>query len=110
VSEDEDSLGGSLLDVSIYSPYFKVPEDAPITGLNNVTGVLVRFDDGIFANNEATVNFIAESCQEHEKAGGAIWSLHLRLEALAATIGSVPTHLSFDYLAPSAWVSIGAMA
>jgi hypothetical protein len=70
----------------------------------------VRFDDGIFSNNEAIINFIAEYCQEHEKAGGAIRSLHLRLEALAATFRSVPTHLPFDYLALSAWATIGAMA
>jgi hypothetical protein len=109
-SEEEDSVGGSLLDVSVYSPYFKVPEDAPIADLDKVTGVLARLDDGIFSNNEAIVNLIAEYRQEHGKAGGAIRSLHLRLEALASTVGSVPTHLSFDYLAPSAWATIGAMA
>jgi hypothetical protein len=109
-SEDEASLVSSLLDISIYSPYFKAADDAPITDLNNVTGVLVHFDDGIFSNNEAIVNSITEYRQEHGKAGGAIRSLLLRLEALAATVGSVPTHLSFDYLAPSAWASIGAMA
>jgi hypothetical protein len=42
------------------------------------------------------VNFIAKYRQEHEKAGGAIRPQHLRLEALATTIGSVPMHLSFD--------------
>jgi hypothetical protein len=29
---------------------------------------------------------------------------------LSATIGKVPTHLTFDYVAPSVWASIGAMA
>jgi hypothetical protein len=32
------------------------------------------------------------------------------LEALSATLGKVLTHLAFDYVAPSAWASIGAMA
>jgi hypothetical protein len=33
-----------------------------------------------------------------------------RIEALTASVGTVPTRLAFDYLAPSAWASIGAMA
>jgi hypothetical protein len=79
------------LDVSVYSPFFKAAEDATITDLNNVTGVLIRFDDGIFSNNEAIVNCIAEYCQEYGKAGGAIWYLHLRLETLAATVEDLIT-------------------
>jgi hypothetical protein len=32
------------------------------------------------------------------------------LEALSATVGKAPTHLAFNYVVPSAWASIGAMA
>jgi hypothetical protein len=109
-SKDEESLGGSLLDASVYSPFFKASNDAPVSDLSSVNDTLIRFDDGIFTNNKAIVHLISEYRQEHGKAGGAIWSLHLRLEALFATVGSVPTHLSFDYLAPSVWASIGVMA
>jgi hypothetical protein len=34
----------------------------------------------------------------------------LRIEALTASLGSIPIRLAFDYLAPSAWASIGAIA
>jgi hypothetical protein len=72
---------------------------------------LARLDEGIHINNEALVkNFIGECRNEHGKAGNAIRSLHLRLEALSSTVGTVPKHLAFDYLAPSTWASIGAMA
>jgi hypothetical protein len=108
--EEEDSLVASFLDVGIYTPFFKQDEDSPITELSHVTGILARLDEGVHINNEAIVNFIAEYRNEHGKAGNAIRSLHLRLEALAATVGTVPKHLAFDYLAPSTWASIGAMA
>jgi hypothetical protein len=34
----------------------------------------------------------------------------LCLEALTTSVGTVPTRLAFDYLAPSAWASIGTIA
>lgn len=111
--DDDESPVLSLLDVSVYSPFFKNNEDdegVPITNLSQVRGVLASLDQGINSNNDALLNFVSEYRQEHGKAGGAICSLHLRLEALSATLGKVPTHLAFDYVAPSAWASIGAMA
>jgi hypothetical protein len=54
---------------------------------------------------------LANDCLEHAKAGDAITALWLRrLEALSATIGVCPTQPAYDYLAPSALGSIGAMA
>jgi hypothetical protein len=108
--DDESSLVASFLDVGIYTPFFKDDEeDSPITNISHVTGILARLDDGVHINNAAIVNFIAEYQQEHTKAGSAIGSLHIRLEVLATTVGTVPKHLAFDYLAPSMWASIGAM-
>jgi hypothetical protein len=47
---------------------------------------------------------------EHGKAGEALRAIWFRIEALTASVGTVPTRLAFDYLAPLAWASIGAMA
>ena len=110
LEDEDDSPMVALLDVSLYSPFFKADEEAPITEISHVTGVLARLDDGIHANNSGLLSFMTEYRQEHGKAGSAIRSLHLRLEALTSTVGSVPSHLAFDYLAPSTWASIGAMA
>jgi hypothetical protein len=107
--EEEDSLAASFLDVGIYTPFFKEDKESPITELSHVTGILARLDEGVHINNEALVNFITEYRNEHGKVGNAIHSLHLRLGALAATVGTVPKHLAFDCLAPSTWASIGAM-
>jgi hypothetical protein len=108
--DEEESSAPSLLDVSVYSPFFKDDEDAPITDIGHVTGVLSRLDDGVTKNNEAIVKFLEDYRQEHGKAGDAIRALWFRLEALTSSVGTVPTRLAFDYLAPSAWASIGAMA
>jgi hypothetical protein len=102
-TDDEDSPAPSLLDVSVYSPFFKVYKELP-------RSLGAHVDEGINSNNTSILNFVAMYRQEHGKAGGAIRSLHLRLDALVATVGTVPTHLAFDYLAPSTWASIGAMA
>jgi hypothetical protein len=48
---------------------------------------------------------------EHGKAGEAICSIWLQVEALASSIGKVPTtQLAFEYLSPLAWASIGSIA
>jgi hypothetical protein len=108
--EEEDSESPSLLDVSIYSPFFKDGGETPITELAHVTGVLARMDQGINTNNEAVINLVVDYRQEHGKAGEALRVMWLRLEALTSSLGKVPTKLAFDYLAPSAWASIGAIA
>jgi hypothetical protein len=67
-------------------------------------------DKGVTVNNEALLHFIGEYRQEHGKAGDAIHAIRLRLEAIASSVGTVPTYLAVDYLSPSAWASIEAMA
>jgi hypothetical protein len=62
------------------------------------------------SNIEAIINFIDDYRQEHGKAGEASRALWLWLKVLTTSVGTVPTWLAFDYLAPSAWASIGAMA
>jgi hypothetical protein len=78
--------------------------------LGHVAGILARLDQGIANNNAAVVALLSDYKLEHSKAGDAIHSMWLRLEALTASVGEVPTRLAFDYLAPSAWGSIGAVA
>jgi hypothetical protein len=108
-SDDTLSPAPSLLDVSVYSPFFKDNEVAPITDIDHVSGILARLDGGITANNAAIINFIDDYKGEHGKAGDSIWSMWLRLEALTSTVGRVPSRLASDYLSPSAWASIGAL-
>jgi hypothetical protein len=108
--EEEESESPSLLDVSIYSQFFKEGVETPITELGHVTGILARMDQGINTNNEAVINLIGDYRHEHGKAGEALRVMWLRLEALSHSVGTVPTKLAFDYLAPSAWASIGAIA
>jgi hypothetical protein len=62
----------SLLDVSIYSPFFKDDEVAPITDIDHISGVLARLDGGITLNNAAIINFIEDYKGEHGKAGNSI--------------------------------------
>lgn len=62
------------------------------------------------SNNMSLFKLSEDYHSEHAKAGVAITALWLGLEALSATVGSCPTCLAFEYLAPSAWVSIGAVA
>jgi hypothetical protein len=99
-----------LLDLVPYLPFFKPKEDVPVTEVAYVTGVLVQLDKGIASNNDAILTLIDDYRIKHLKAGNAITALWLRIEAFAATVGVSPTHLENDYLAPSAWVSFGAMA
>jgi phage shock protein A len=99
-----------LLELSPYSKFFKQDEVAPITEVAHVVGVLARLDQGVASNNDTIINFVEDYRSEHLKAGDAITALWLRLEALAASVGVCPTRLAHDYLAPSAWGSIGAMA
>jgi hypothetical protein len=108
--EEEESQTPSVLDVSVYSPFFKEGVETPITELGHVTGVLARMDQGINSNNEAVINLIGDYRSEHGKAGEALRVMWLRLEGLSASLGIVPTKLAFDYLAPSAWASIGSIA
>jgi hypothetical protein len=105
--EEEDSETPSLLDMSVYSPFFKEGVETPITELGHITGVLVaRTDQGINSNNEAVINLIGDYRHEHGKAREALRVTWLRLEGLSASLGIVPTKLAFDYLAPSAWASL----
>jgi hypothetical protein len=76
-SDEGKSPTLSLFDMSTYSPFFKADEEAPITDIRYVAGVLVRFDEGIMTNKEAIMNFIHDYHQEHGKAGDAIRALWL---------------------------------
>jgi hypothetical protein len=100
-----------LLHVSIYSPFFKADEEAPITNLSNVTGVLAHLDDIINLNNTSILNFIAEyqsgtrkSRRRHQVSPSQVGS------SVRHSWDCSHMHLAFDYLAPSTWASIGAMA
>jgi hypothetical protein len=66
------SSAPSLLDVSVYSPFFKDDKVAPITDIDHISGVLARLDGGITANNAAIINFIDDYKGEHGKAGNSI--------------------------------------
>ena len=108
--DDEDSPLSSLA-ISPYSPFFKEEDEVlPIADINHVLGILARLDKGVTVNNQALLRFAREYRQEHGKAGEAIRSIWLRLEALASLVGTVPTRLAFYYISPSPWASIGAMA
>jgi hypothetical protein len=108
--EEEGYEAPSLLDMSVYSPFFKEGVETPITELGHVTGVLARMDQGInSSNNEAVINLIGDYRHEHGKAREALRVMWLRLKALPASVGIVPAKLAFDYLAPSSWASIGAI-
>jgi hypothetical protein len=48
--------------------------------------------------------------QEHLKAGDAHHFMWLWIKALMASADTMPTCLALNYLAPSAWVSIRAIA
>jgi hypothetical protein len=78
--------------------------------IDHVSGILTRLNKGFTVKNEALIHFLGEYHQEQGKTGKAICSIWLRMEALASLAGTVPTCLAFDYLCPSAWASIGAMA
>jgi hypothetical protein len=108
--DDDGETLPDLLDLSPYSPFFKVDEEAPMTEIDHVAGVLIRLDEGICNTNTALVHLVQDYRSEHAKAGDAITALWLRLEAVASTVGVCPTRLAYDYLAPSAWGSIGALA
>jgi hypothetical protein len=99
------------LDVRPYSPFFRSDEDAPITEIDHVAGVLVKLDEqGVANNNEALLVLTDDYRLEHRKAGDAILSLWLCMEALSAALGTALARLALAYMAPSAWASIGAMA
>jgi hypothetical protein len=70
----------------------------------------MQMDEGVPTNNVTLINFIQDYRNEYGKAGEAIRSLWLRMEALSSAVGPVPVRLAFDYLAPSSWASIGAIA
>jgi hypothetical protein len=71
-----------LLDLCVYSSFFKDDEVAPITAIDLVSGVVARLDGGITANNAAIINFIDDYKGEHGKAGDSIGSMWLCLEVL----------------------------
>jgi hypothetical protein len=105
-----ESESPSLLDVSAYSPFFKEDEVAPVTDIGHVAGILARLDQCITTDNAAVINLIGDYKHEHLKAGDMLHSMWLRIEALTASLGTMPARLAFEYLAPSAWASIGAIA
>jgi hypothetical protein len=90
-----------LVDLVPYSPFFQDDEGVPMTDLEQVVVVLVRFDEGIVSNNVSLFKLLQDYRLEHSKAGVAITALWLRLEALSAIFGTCPTRLSLEYLAPS---------
>jgi hypothetical protein len=53
---------------------------------------------------------LSEYPLELGKAGEVICSIWLLIEAMASSIGKVPTRLAFDYLSPLAWASISSIA
>jgi hypothetical protein len=63
--EDEDSPTPSLLDISPYSPFFRSDEEAPITEIGHVPGVLAKLDKGVASNNEAIINFVEDYRSKH---------------------------------------------
>jgi hypothetical protein len=105
-----ESHAPPLLDVSTYSPLFKEDEEAPITETGHVAGILARLDQVVTSNNAAVINLIVDYHQEHLKAGDALYSMWLCIEVLTTSVGMMPAHLAFDYLAPSDWASIGMIA
>jgi hypothetical protein len=109
-NEDQDTPLLEL-DVRPHSPFFRDDEEAPITEIAHVSGVLARLDEGVMKNNEALLVLTDKDYRlEHRKAGDAISLLWLQMEALSAALGTAPARLALEYMAPSAWASIGAMA
>jgi hypothetical protein len=109
-SNDENEGPADLLDIVPYSPLFRNDEDVPLTEFDQISAILARLDQGVVSNNETLMNFVNDYRFEHAKAGEAFGSLWLRLEALSASLGTSPARLAVDYMAPSAWASIGAIA
>jgi hypothetical protein len=98
-----------LLDLSVYSPFFKDDEVAPITDVDHVSGVLAHLDGGITANNAAIINSIDDyKASMARQPGDSIWSMWLCLEALTSTVGRLPACVRLSV--PSTWASIGALA
>jgi hypothetical protein len=61
----------SILDVSVYSPFFKEDKVVPIMEINHIPGILARLDGGILANNKAIVTFIEDFQNKHVKSEDA---------------------------------------
>jgi hypothetical protein len=97
----ESSPPLSVLDISVYSPFFKEDKVAPITDIEHVAGILARLDEGVSSNNEAVITFIEDFGNEHVNSEDASQAMWLRLEALTSSVGTVPAKLAFDYLSPS---------
>jgi hypothetical protein len=76
----------------------------------HVAGVLAKLDEGVLNNNEALLVLTDNYHLEHRRAGDAISSLWRCMEALSTALGTAPARLALEYMAPSAWASIGAMA
>ena len=87
---EEENLDPLLLDVSLFSPFFKSEGEDPITEIGQVSGILAHFDVGITANNEALIHLLSEYREEHGKAGEAIRSIWLRVESLASSLEKFP--------------------
>jgi hypothetical protein len=64
----QDNEGQELpdpLDLSPYSPFFKKDEEAPITEVVHVVGVLARLDQGIATNSNAMLTLVEDYRSEH---------------------------------------------
>jgi hypothetical protein len=72
-TQDSPSLE---LDVQPYSPFFRTDEEAPITEIGHVSGVLAKLDEGVVNNNEALILLTDDYRHEHRKVGDAISSLY----------------------------------
>jgi hypothetical protein len=51
-SEEDESHSQALFNLSLYLPFFKDKEDAPITDIAGVFEVLMQTDKGILTNND----------------------------------------------------------
>jgi hypothetical protein len=78
------------LEVQPYSPFFRQDEEAPIAEIVHVSGVLAELDEGVSNNNGALMLLTDDYHLEHRKAGDAISSLWLRMEALLVLLGTPP--------------------
>jgi hypothetical protein len=56
--DEEESPTPLLLNISPYSPFFRGDEEAPITEIGHVPGVLAKLDKVVTFNNKAIINFM----------------------------------------------------
>jgi hypothetical protein len=60
-TQDEEGEGSpDLFDATPYSPFFKKDEEAPITEVEHVVGMLARLDQGIATNSDTMITLVAD--------------------------------------------------